>query len=48
MKLWPDPRFPERKISRFEIAIVSALAIIPTAAYLYGLIEPFIRSLIPS
>lgn len=48
MKLWPDPRFPERNISRLEIAIVGALTIVPTAAYLYGLVEPFIRSLIPS
>jgi hypothetical protein len=45
MKDWPDPRFPERDVSRLEIGIVGALVVIPTLLLLWGLIEPLIRSL---
>jgi hypothetical protein len=42
---WHDPRFPERKVSRLEIGIISAIVMVPTALYLWGLIAPIIRTL---
>jgi hypothetical protein len=48
MSDWPNPRFPERKVSRLEIGILGAIVIVPTALYLWGLIEPIIHSLLPS
>ena len=44
MKDWPDPRLPERKISQLEIVIVSALVIIPSLVFVWGLVEPVILS----
>jgi hypothetical protein len=48
MSDWPDPRFPERKVSRLEIGIVAAIVIVPTALYLWGLIAPIFRSFLSS
>ena len=45
---WPDPRIPEHKMSRLEISIVGALVVIPTLVFLWGLIEPIARSVLPS
>lgn len=44
MKDWTDPRLPERKTSRIEIAIISALVIIPPLVFVWGLVEPILSN----
>jgi hypothetical protein len=38
MKDWPDPRFPEVRVSRTEIAVATVLAVAPIVVLVIGLI----------
>ena len=40
MKDLPDPRFPDRPVSRLEIIVAAALTVVPIVAALYALLSP--------
>jgi hypothetical protein len=39
MKDWPDPRFPEKPVSRLEIIIAAGLTLGPIIAALYAILH---------
>lgn len=42
MKDWPDPRFPDRPVSRLEIIVAATLTLVPIVAALYALLSPYL------